>query len=127
MASPQVENGFTRIANELFEAILIADLRKHDLKVVLAVARETFGWSRKTASSLTGYRVAKLTGLQRSKASKTKRDLIARNILSDGPEGLGIQKDYEKWLTVAGGMMLTQYESHPVRITPGTNRTRSDS
>src|SRR5438128_1742349 len=109
MASPQVENGFTRIADELFEAILIADLRKHDLKVVLAVARETFGWSRKTASTLTAYRLAQMTALQRTAASRTKKNLIARNILIDGPDGLGIQKDYERWLTVAGSTMLTTY------------------
>src|SRR5213596_1240267 len=58
--------------------------------------------------------------------TRTKKDLLAQNILI-GPDDLGIQKDYEKWLTASGATMLGRCESHSVRITPGTNRTRSDS
>jgi len=127
MASPQLENGFTRIANELLEAITLAPLTKHEVKVVLAVMRETYGWSRPTAISLTAYRLARITGLQRTEASRVKKDLIARNILIDGPNGIGIQKDYERWLTAIGNNMFSRCESHPVRIGSGTNRTGSKS
>ena len=38
MASPQTENGYTRIANELFDAILAFPFSKRELLIVLGRA-----------------------------------------------------------------------------------------
>lgn len=96
MASPQVENGYTPISNELLEAILRTRLSAHESKSLFAVARETFGWSKK-AKSLTTARIAHLIAVQPTKAARALRRLKARNILVNGTDGLGIQKDYERW------------------------------
>src|SRR5262249_33419026 len=115
MASPKLTN-YTRIFDELLEAILLAALTKHELKILLAVMRETFGWSRPTATTLTASRLAQMTMLQRTEASRVRKNLVARNILIDGPDGLGILMDYEQWLSASGEAMLTRCESHPARI-----------
>ena len=114
MANPQVEDGFTRLANELLEALIQADLSARELRVLLAVARETYGWSRK-ATTVTGYKVAKMTGMQRTQAARALRALKQRNVLSNGNEGIGLQKDYQAWLPRMGS------KSDPVRIRPGSN------
>lgn len=104
MASPQVENGHTRIANELLEAIACAPLTAREFRVLLAVARETYGWARKAASMRTS-RVATLTRMQPTKVARAIRSLRARNLLTNGADGLGLQKDYETW-RLAGGSKL---------------------
>ncbi len=47
MANPQTDNGFTSIANELYEAILKAPLTARQLKVVLLIIRYTYGFKRR--------------------------------------------------------------------------------
>jgi phage replication O-like protein O len=96
MASPQLENGYTRIANELLEAIARAPLSAREFRVLFALVRETYGWTRK-ASDVTAAQVGRLTGLQRTQAARTLRRLKARQVLVNGAGGLGVQKDYEQW------------------------------
>ena len=40
------DNGYTRIANELLDALLAADLTKHQYKVALAIVRKTYGFNK---------------------------------------------------------------------------------
>ena len=47
-ASPQVEDGYTRISNELLGALVLADLTKQQWEVVMAVARKTYGFNKTT-------------------------------------------------------------------------------
>jgi len=49
IASPQLEKGHTRIANELLEEITIYPFTKAQLKVILVVIRKTYGWRKKKA------------------------------------------------------------------------------
>lgn len=44
---PQLEHGYTRIANGLIEGILRYPFTGGELKLVLAVIRSTYGWGRK--------------------------------------------------------------------------------
>jgi len=46
-ASPQLEHGFTRIANELLEAITVYPFNATELKIVLCLIRRTYGWKKK--------------------------------------------------------------------------------
>lgn len=46
-----LDDGYTRIANELLEAVMAADLTARQLKVVLAVIRKTYG-SVKSSTAL---------------------------------------------------------------------------
>lgn len=47
-ASPQTENGFTRIANELLEEVLLYDYPSASaLKLLLCVMRQTYGYNKK--------------------------------------------------------------------------------
>src|SRR5262245_60763166 len=120
MASPELSNGYTPIANELLEAILRTRLSSREQKCLFAVARETYGWSCK-AKTVTAYRVGTLTRMQRTQAAWTLRTLKQRNILTNGSEGLGLQKNYETWLPP------TRSKTDRVRIESGSNRTGPES
>src|SRR5262245_59917815 len=126
--------GYTRIPNEILEALARAPLSAREHRVVLAVVRQTYGWNR-TATPLSAYRLAQFVGVdasQRTKVSRTLSRLKARGILTNGLAGVGIQKSYDTW-QVAPWHIRT---STPVAVTnstaasepdPGPNRIRSES
>ena len=51
MANPQKEEGYTAIANDLFEAVYRFNFTLRELKVLLSIIRRTYGYNRKEARS----------------------------------------------------------------------------
>lgn len=100
MASPQAENGYLKIANELFEAIVAHPFTKRQIKVVLAVVRKTYGYGKKV-DDLTSSQLASMTGLADSHCRAAVLELERLRVLnvSRGKYGkcLGMNKDYEQW------------------------------
>ena len=96
-SSPQVEDGYTRIATELVEALMRTRLLSDQSKILWWVIRNTYGWNRKTAP-FSWWRIAKETKSGRYRIWEKGKDLIQRNILKIENLEIGIQKDHEKWL-----------------------------
>lgn len=59
-----LDDGFTRIANELLEAVMLAGLSQHQLLVFMAVMRKTYGFNKKT-DWVSNDQLSALTGLKR--------------------------------------------------------------
>lgn len=100
MASPQVENGFTRIANELLEALMTADLNGTQFRIMLAVIRESYGRQNRSVD-LSYSRIAELVNQPRTVVGRNLKQLIARNFLRHSGGELStwsVQKDYSQWL-----------------------------
>lgn len=99
--NPQVEEGYIRIANELFDAILRADLSKREQKVVLAVLRKTYGYGKKE-DDIASVQLADMCGLHPNHVRSTLATLAARRVLNvrKGRYGqlLSINKHYDQWL-----------------------------
>lgn len=97
---PDLDDGYTRIANELLEAILAFPFSKRELKVMLAIIRKTYGFNKK-ADDMTVTQVADMTGMDRAHASRAISALVAKNAVlkRHGRHGyvLGIQKNHKKW------------------------------
>ena len=49
MADPQLEKGYTRIANELLEAVCRTNLSGSELRILLYIIRRTYGFNRSYA------------------------------------------------------------------------------
>lgn len=101
MASPQVENGHTRIANALLEAAIKAPLTVRELRLFMALIRKIYGW-RKTCANISKAELSRLTGIDRKSLYKPLANLIAKNMVevrtNSGPfECYSIQKDFDKW------------------------------
>lgn len=47
MASPQTEDGYTAIANEIMEALIAAELSGQEFRIALLVIRKTYGFKKK--------------------------------------------------------------------------------
>ena len=101
MANVQVENGYTRIANEALEALVKVRLPPSEKDLILFIIRKTYGYNkREDRISLTQFE--KGTDLSRPTVVKALRNLISRKIVVKTGLLLRFNKDYETWVVNAG-------------------------
>lgn len=103
MAKPQVENGYTAISNELLEAIYKTDLTKNELRILLCIARHTYGYHKKQSEFPRSFLESE-TGLTKPRITEAIAGLKSKNIiiLSEAvgrkAQEISIQKNYEEWV-----------------------------
>lgn len=104
MASPQLEKGYTPIANELLEVVYKTSFTATEYKIILLVMRCTYGFSRKEYTLSLSY-IAKGIGVSKRYVSSSVSKLIEDNILLIVKEHTDTQsriiklnKYYETWL-----------------------------
>jgi phage replication O-like protein O len=99
MAKAQLENGFTRIANEIIDCLMQTNLSGREMRVFMSIIRETYGWNTKDRSvSLS--RIAELIRIDRKHVPRLVRNLIDRNMIKRNGV-TGIQSDTAKWTKVS--------------------------
>ncbi|HHH7267654.1 TPA: replication protein [Escherichia coli] len=91
-----IDDGYTRFANELLEAIASADLTARQLKVMLAYVRKTYGFNKKT-ERIADEQIAQLTGLSRQNVNKAKKELISMNCLFMDGNQIGVNREVSAW------------------------------
>jgi len=98
MANPQLEDGYTKIANELLEALSRSNLSPYESRVLWFVIRQTYGWKKKT-DLISLSQIVKGTGIEKGNTSRALKSLILRQIVVrlDNKQ-LGFNKDYDSWL-----------------------------
>ncbi len=98
--APRVEDGYIRIANELYDAILSYGFSGRQLHVLLAVARKTYGYGKKF-DDMSASQVGALCGVARNHVTTTLKQLEALNVISCRPGRygmvIGINKRYASW------------------------------
>ena len=77
---PKLGEGYTRIVNELIEALAQANLASRHFRVMFAIIRQTYGW-QKTRDRISSGQLASLTGMSRQNAYKAMRDLLHMNLI----------------------------------------------
>lgn len=95
----QLEDGYTRIANELLEAVTnaqICPVTIRQMRVVLAVVRMTYGFQKKSDRISDG-QIAKETGLSRQNVNVAKHQLIEMKVLFLDGKKLGVNKHFQDW------------------------------
>ncbi|MDY0921950.1 replication protein [Leclercia sp. CFBP8987] len=93
-----LEDGFTRIANELLEAVMLAGLSQHQLLVFMAVMRKTYGFNKKS-DWVSNEQISGLTGILPHKCSAAKSALVKRGIFIQTGRAVGINKVIGEWST----------------------------
>lgn len=107
MANPQAEDGAIKIAYDLYLALLQYDFSGLELRIVMAVMFLSYGAGKKKAQMTTEdirYIMGASDKLRTDRINAALGRLFERNILFrqelvNGEQILGIQKDYELWLT----------------------------
>jgi len=100
---PQIEDGYTRIANEILELIMKASLNGTQFRIVMAVWRYTYGFQRKEHDlSLTF--LAKAIDASRGQVDRELTALIDRNIIKvvgtggRGSRVISFNKNHAEWV-----------------------------
>lgn len=122
MASPQKENGYTPIANELYEAIIKTPIPGRHKDLWHFVLRKTYGFGKKVDTiSLSQFVVG--TGIDRSSVCRIIKDLVAWNLLVKNGNKYSIYKDYAKWVVAQRPLGSGVEVNKVVAYTPHTKET----
>lgn len=104
MASPQIENGYTRIANELMEALAFTELNGTQRRILDVVFRQTYGFQRKQHELSISF-IANGTGIHKKQIQRELNTLIERKIIIVVSEAtfnksrkLSFNKNHKEWL-----------------------------
>ena len=99
-AGPKLEDGYIRLANELFDAILRFPFTLKQQSVVLAIVRKTYGYGKKF-DDVSASQIGEACGMSRNHVTETRKELAAMNIISKTPGKygsiVGINKRHEGW------------------------------
>ena len=99
-ASPQLENGHTRIANELLEAIIRCHFSATELDIIWFIARNTYGWNRKEAIISYGMMAKGIDGdiryVKRMVSRLIKNGVIFKAKINN-QNLIGLNKNYKVW------------------------------
>lgn len=94
--TPQLEDGFTRIANSIFDNLCRINLSSYQSRVLHFLFRKTYGYSKKE-DWISVSQIVAATGLKKSHVSRTKKELILRKIVTSSGNKIGFQKDSSLW------------------------------
>lgn len=105
MASPQLENGHTRIAHEIIYAICKSSLSPLSYRIILWVLRLTYGFHRKNVITSTGA-FAKVLNKNKDEIRRTMLELEQLRVLQiewGSPDlcTLSFNKNHEEWKCLA--------------------------
>ena len=96
MASPQKENGYTVIANEIMEHLAMPGINGSEYRLLFVIWRKTYGFNKKIDQiSLTQFQNA--TFMNRAQVVKTIRDLVEKKILIKVGGEYQFNKNWEEW------------------------------
>jgi hypothetical protein len=98
MKNPQLENGFIRIANELYNEILRRNFTKRQQNIVLFIWRLSYGCGKKDCI-IDKFNYFELAGLDKSDIKKELKYLKMCNVIQWDEQTMifAINKDYDLW------------------------------
>ena len=104
MADVQLQNGYTRIANKIMEALAKTPLNGTQFRILVVVLRFTYGFNRKEAELSESY-LSKATGIHKQQIKRELKVLINCHIVKiiqeatfNTPRIIAFNKDAEQWI-----------------------------
>jgi phage replication O-like protein O len=100
IGKPEIDDGHTKIANELLDAIIQTEFSKRQLKILLYIMRKTYGWN-KPEDDISRSQMVEATRLHNPHITKTIQELLEMNVIivSNGNHAkrYKINKYYDTW------------------------------
>lgn len=115
-----LDDGYTRTANVLMEAVMLSGLTQHQLLIVIAVWRKTYGYNKKM-DWIGNEQFAALTGMATTKCSTAKNELVRMGVLTQTGRQVGMNKNISEWKTKVNGIGKTFTESVKKTFTKTVN------
>jgi phage replication O-like protein O len=117
MSSPQKENGYTAIANEILEQIARVKLSPTQYRIIFIVWRYTYGFNRKEHNLSLGF-LSKATGcdkrqIQRELKNLEEMKVIKQNVTNGKSRIIRFNKHYDTWVvkTDIGGITIGETDN----------------
>ena len=136
MASPQIKDGYTKIANELLEAYLKISkyLSPYENTVWLCILRKTYGYHKKE-DWISLSQIGVMTNIRQSHIARSIRKLKERKmVIHSGERGktylTSIQKDYNIWSLLPKQVRTTTqtgFELLPKQVDTKDNTTKDNT
>lgn len=99
--TPQLEDGYTRIANELLDAIIAFPFSARQMRVLMGLIRKLYGYNKKR-DDISASQIGEFCAMHRSHVSETLGHLTAMKVIFKEPGRFGsmieINKNYRQWL-----------------------------
>lgn len=101
-ATPQLEDGFTMLANELVERVLGFSFSHREQSIIFTIFRKTYGYGKKE-DDMSASQIGDMCKIARQHVTSTLNLLALRNVINKRPGRygsiIGIQKDHRRWIT----------------------------
>ena len=128
---PELDDGYTKIANELLEQFVKLNLSSTQWKILMLIVRETYGYHR-TAKALAISYIAKAIGASEFRTGKAVKDLIRKKILIEysaptprASRELGLNKYYLDWVRPHASVTSGPTQTRPhATVTSDPTQTR---
>lgn len=91
-----LDDGYTRIANDLLEKIISFPFTLRQQNLLLSIARKTYGYNKKI-DWIGNKQLSELTGYPETRCSTIKNELIKMNVLVTKGREVGINKNLGEW------------------------------
>ena len=113
MTSPQLENGYTKIANEILDAFARYRIPGEQMQCVFYIFRRTYGWGEKLAKIklkhfVENTRMSKPAVSRALKSLKDKKIIIVIKKDNESHSTYGINKRYKEWKPLSKKITLSK-------------------
>jgi len=96
MANPQLEDGYTEIANEILDSLAHCQLSPNEWQVLICIIRKTYGYHKKV-DYIANFQIVMATGLCKAVVSRVLGKLAEKRLITRNKKYIGFQKDWEIW------------------------------
>lgn len=115
--TPQLEDGYTKINNEIYEATLRYSFNGYELRVLHAIIRKTYGYNKK--SDYIAYsQIEELTHIKKAHVSRAVANLIKYQVVTKLGNEIGINKRLSEWAVTKLGNAKKALNVLPKMDTP---------
>lgn len=106
MKNPQLEDGYTQIANEILSALCRFRIPGELRQILDTVIRKTYGYHKKS-DWISNSQIIEATGLKKANASRGLSKLITHGIVIKNDNKLSLNKDYSAWISFGRKVIKT--------------------
>lgn len=119
----QLEDGFTRVANELLDAVMASGLSETEMCIVLAVWRKTYGFNKKM-DWVSNEQLEQMVGKHHTHCSTAKNLLISKKVFIQEGRKVGMNTNVSDWKTKVNGFCKTLAKPAKKTLAEVANRTK---
>lgn len=127
---PQLEDGYLKIANELFDALIKAKVPGSELRCALFVIRKTYGYNKKS-DWISNSQFVTGTGLEKSNVCRAIRALLLKKILvkddNQTRPKYRFNKNYWQWELLSKPTTKGQLSKMTPPVVAGDNNGKAEN